>query len=220
MTASDTLQLCGIVLPTIDTLLLERNGALFLSDAFDRLPEFQTTATARAPEAGGTYSSGPVAVTLGVSLGNPVSDSWPPLRQLIEIDDDKDGWPGVTTVAAEGPRFGDPLVDLGSPDVVRANVLHLAARAVVSVRGVVVSCDWISGELLLSAINGKPALDGAIVGCQLSGTGQPCSFSQVEFVDSNAPRMRLTTSAMFVQRRVPDGTACIDVRGMFPGPSE
>jgi hypothetical protein len=211
---TDIGQLCGIVLPSIGTVLQERHGLRFLADTTEHLPQFRITGMVSTQDA--TLNTDPAAVAFGVSLANPLSDPWPPVAELVQADDDLDGSPGVTTPVERGIGFADPLVELSS-SLARANVMHVASRSVVVMRGNVLSCDEIIGALEVTSIDGSPpVLDGAIIGCRLSETGEPCSPSQAAFIDTNAPSARPTGGGGFVQVRVPDGATCSEVRGMYP----
>jgi hypothetical protein len=211
---TDVGQLCGIVLPSTGTVLQERYGLRFLADATERLPEFRITGIVRSQDA--TLTTDAAAVAFGVSLANPLSDPWPPVAELVQTDDDLDGSPGVTTPVERGVGFADPVVELSS-SLPRANVMYVASRSVVVMRGSMLSCGEIIGALEVTSIDGSPpVLDGAIVGCRLSETGELCSPSQVAFINTNAPSARPTGGSTFVQVRVPDGTTCSEVRGMYP----
>jgi hypothetical protein len=215
MTTSETGHLCGIVLPPFETKLMEKHGVRFLAEAFDHMPEFRITAKVGAYEVGGSFDTDPAAIIFGATLANPIKDPWPTLAQLVKADDDQDGNPGVTTPAERGPGFADPVVAL-SLDFPRANVLHVASRTVVIMRGSALSCDELRGSLEVPMINGTPAFDSAIVGCKLAANGQPCSDIQADFVNTNGPDFRPTAGSTFVQKRVREGFTCGEVRGMYP----
>ena len=212
---SETGHLCGIVLPPFATLLNEKHGVRFLADAFNHMPEFKITAAVGAYEVGGTFDTDPSAIIFGATLPNPVKDPWPSLAQLTKADDDQDGKPGVTTPAEKGPGFADPVVAL-SLDFPRASTLYVASRTVVIMHGSAVSCDELRGSLDVPMINGSPAFDSAIVGCELAANGQQCSTVQADFVNTNGPDFRPTAGSTFVQKRVRDGFTCGEVRGMYP----
>ena len=214
MSTSEAGHLCGIVLPPFATVLNEKHGVRFLAPAFDHMPEFTIKATVGAYEVGGSFNTDPAAILFGASLGNPITEPWPMLAQLVKADDDKDGEPGVTTPAEKGPGFADPVVSL--LDGQRASLLYVASRTVVVLRGAALSCDELRGSLEVPNINGAPAFDSAIVGCRLSSNGAPCNQSQADFVNTNGPDFRPTSGATFVQRRVRDGFTCGEVRGMYP----
>jgi hypothetical protein len=215
MNTSEIGHLCGIVLPPFATKLMEKHGVRFLAEAFDHMPEFRITAKVGAYEVGGSFNTDPAAIIFGATLPNPVKDTWPALAQLVKADDDRDGNPGVTTPAERGPGFADPVVAL-SLDFPRANVLHVASRTVVIMRGSAHSCDELRGSLEVPLINGTPAFDSAIVGCKLAANGQPCSDVHADFVNTNGPDFRPTAGSTFVQKRVRDGFTCGEVRGMYP----
>jgi hypothetical protein len=214
MATTETGHLCGIVLPAFATVLQEKHGVRFLAPAFDHMPEFTIKATVGAYEVGGTFNTEPAAIVFGATLNNPITDPWPSLAQLVKADDDKDGEPGVTTPAERGPGFADPVVSL--LDGQRANLLYVANRTVVILRGAALSCDELRGSLDVPNINGQPAFDSAIVGCRLSSNGNPCSTAQADFVNTNGPDFRPTQGSTFVQKRVRDGFTCGEVRGMYP----
>jgi hypothetical protein len=211
--AIDTGQLCGVQLPSIDTVLNEKYGLRFLAEVFDYLPQFSVAARVSGQEA--RYDSDPAAIAFGVSLDNPLGYPWPPLPQLVPADDDFDGSPGVTTPVEKGAGFADPLVEI-TPPLARASTMYVASRAIVVMHGSVLACNEISGTLEIATIDGAPALNGAIIGCRLSDSDQACNPAQVEFVNTNAPHARPGASGAFTQLRAPDGTTCAEVRALFP----
>jgi hypothetical protein len=211
--ALDIAQLCGILFPAIDTVLNEKYGLRFLADGFDYVPLFSVAA--RTPGQDAKYDSDPALIAFGVSRDSALAVPWPPLSQLETADDDFDGSPGVTIPVEKGVGFVDPVVEITSP-LARASAMYVAARAMFVMHGSVLACSEISGTLEIATIDASPAFNGAILGCLLSESGQPCSLAQVEFVNTNTPSALPVTGGGFTQRRAPEGITCADVRGMFP----
>src|SRR6185295_1576615 len=120
--------------------------------------------------------------------GSPADDPWPGGGdQLMTRDDDNDGKPGVRATAATGPGYAYYPLDLLK--LTRASKIDLAFRQVVNMKGKVDTCDRISGSVDVPSINGKPALDSHVVGCETS-TGAKCTAANAQFLDQNQVKIQ------------------------------
>ena len=196
----DTTVVCGIDLPDFQGTQVvagETYGVIFPDSLFDGtyLPTFQVDATVTSSAPGATYSASASAALLGLTMANPTTDPWP-ATVTTATDPDKDGTPGVTVNAAQGPVAppGDAgsysYIPVGIPapfqPVVVADKLHLAIRQVTEVTGTVVDCDHVSGTVTIPEIAGQYAINSHVIGCELIDGGD-CTDTQASFVDNTQP---------------------------------
>jgi hypothetical protein len=224
----DTTVVCGIDLPDFQGTQVvagQTYGVIFPDSLFDGtyLPTFQVDATVTSSDPGATYSASASAALLGLTMANPTTDPWP-ATVTTATDPDKDGTPGVTVNAAQGPVAppGDAgsysYIPVGIPapfqPVVVADKLHLAIRQVTEVTGTVVDCDHVSGTVTIPEIAGQYAINSHVIGCELIDGGD-CTDTQASFVDNTQPVFAPSGTTAFASVRLPAGATCATVRSML-----
>jgi hypothetical protein len=231
-TVTDSAVVCGIQLPDFQgtALVNETWGVRFPNDLFDsgNLAGFTINGTVSGSTPTATYTTTPTAVLLGLTLSNAATAVWPGAI-TTEVDEDKDGKPGITAnVAAPGGGFSyvplDITVIAASSSVPRADQLYLAIRQVTAVNAQFTDCDHASGSVTVPQItdpsnpnpltNKKYAIDSHVIGCRVNGSGTDCSANQTSFVDQNQP-VFVPSATTFSSARLASGANCATVRGTF-----
>lgn len=229
---TDSAVVCGIQLPDFQgtALVNETWGVRFPNDLFDsgNLAAFTINGTVSGSTPTATYTTTPTAVLLGLTLSNAPTAVWPG-AVTTEVDEDKDGKPGITVnVAPPGGGFSyvplDITVIAASSTVPRADQLYLAIRQVTSVSAQFTDCDHASGSVTVPQItdssnpnpltNKKYAIDSHVIGCRVNGSGTDCSANQTSFVDQNQP-VFVPSATTFSSARLAGGANCATVRGTF-----
>lgn len=215
---------CSIFLPDLTGDVLaayERFGIRFPDSLFDQggIPTAPFAANVTVTPSGITFDTSPIATLIGHAMANPVTTPWPETGQLSPEDQDFDGNPGVTVVAATGPGYNFPPVSIfppaGGSDLPRTNFLHIVTRTVATIHGSPVSCDELRGHVEIQQIDGKPAIDSRVIGCSKLD-GSPCTADEAAFVDTNRPQFYPSAPGEIVSVRLPDDASCADVRARFP----
>jgi hypothetical protein len=231
---SDDSVLCGVALPDFQATALgldEVYGVRFPDSLFDDayIPPF-TVNGALTPQTGGgfAYSTTPTAVLLGLSLPDPTTDPWP-ATITTELDQDQDGFPGVTIAVAQGPlamptttASDYSYIPTGVPAPLMplnlASSLYVAIRQITVASGTVQDCNTITGTVNIPTIDSKAAIDSHILGCGLVDGGQCTtgSSSEASFVDNTQPVFTPSGTTTFQTIRIATGATCADVRAAFP----
>jgi hypothetical protein len=135
-------------------------------------------------------------------------------------DPDMDGNPGVTIDVAQGAQYS--YIPVGVPafgaPVVTSDKLYVAIRQVTELAGTFTDCDHTSGSVSIPQIDGAPAINSHILGCELTAGGNCTtagSNSQASFVDNTQPVFTPTGTASFASLRLPDSATCATVREML-----
>lgn len=220
---SDVTVVCGIDLPDFQGTALvnmQTYGVVFPSSLFDKmeLSTFQVDATVTASAPGAGYNASASAALLGLTMTNPTTDPWP-ATVTTATDPDMDGNPGVTIAVAQGGQYSDIPVGIpaiGAP-VITSDKLYVAIRQVTELAGTFTDCDHASGSVSIPEIDGAPAINSHILGCELTAGGNCTtsgSNSQASFVDNTQPVFTPTGTASFKSLRLPDGATCATVREM------
>ncbi|MCA9645097.1 MAG: hypothetical protein H6718_20415 [Polyangiaceae bacterium] len=214
--AYETVNTCGITLPDFQSNFLggnERFGVWFPGDVFDLggIPIFRIDFSG-AFEIGGSVESAPVALLVGHTMIDPLNDAWPALTQVKASDPDADTKPGLTGFASKGNGYFHPPTDALKFE--RAQALWIVSRTVAKLSAKVDSCDALTGSAEVPMIAGKPGLQSHIIGC-IKDNGDQCNAQQTEFLDTNRPDFQPANTSRFVSQRVPAGTTCAEVRGLF-----
>jgi hypothetical protein len=230
---SDNSVVCGIALPDFQATALGLNevyGVRFPDTLFDDgyLPPFPVNGALTAQAGGGfVYSTTPTAVLLGLTMQNPTTDPWP-ATITTEIDQDQDGFPGVTVAVAQGPLVTPTAtatsysyIPTGVPapfmPIDLASTLYLGIRQITVASGAVEDCNTITGTVSIPTIASKAAIDSHILGCGLLDGGA-CTTgpsSQASFVDNSQPIFTPSGTTTFQSIRVHDGATCSDIRSAF-----
>lgn len=214
--AREAVSTCGITLPDFQSNFLggnERFGVWFPGEVFDLggIPIFRLDFSG-AFETGGQLESAPVAMLIGHTMTDPLNDPWPSLTQVQASDPDADTKPGLTGFASKGNGYFHPPTDALKFE--RAQALWLVSRTVAKLSATIDSCDALSGSAEVPTIAGKPGLQSHIVGC-IKDNDEACNAQQTEFLDTNRPDFQPAKTSRFVSQRVPAGTTCAEVRGLF-----
>jgi hypothetical protein len=225
-TTTDTTKVCGIQLPDFTGTMAagsETWGVRFPDALFDDgdVAPFTIPGTVSGTSPTAAYATSNVAVLLGLTLADATSAAWPATIST-DVDTDKDGKPGITASVAQGLTYSDVPLDFSvvfNPGgVTRSNRLYLAIRQVTSFSAHFSTCDHATGTATVpqlgSGSNKKYAIDSHVIGCGLTGSATDCTSAQTTFVDENQP-VFVPSSSSFVSSRVPGGTTCATVRGMF-----
>ncbi|MEZ4369273.1 MAG: hypothetical protein R3B07_00550 [Polyangiaceae bacterium] len=214
--AYETVSTCGITLPDFQSNFLggnERFGVWFPGDVFDLggIPVFRIDFSG-AFEVGGAVESAPVAMLVGHTMTDPLNGDWPTLTQVQASDPDADTKPGLTGFASKGNGYFHPPTDALKFE--RAQALWIVSRTVAKLSANLDSCDALTGSAEVPIVAGKPGLQSHIVGC-IKDNGDQCTPQQTEFLDTNRPDFQPANTSRFVSQRVPAGTNCAEVRGLF-----
>jgi hypothetical protein len=249
--AASNVRICGIEIPDFQSVASaghEWQGIKFANSAIWDLPtmaSFSGTGRVGNLYAGASIDFDATAMLTGVSLKDPTG-SWPAdERTLLDgtdgsfLDDDGDGFPGVTLTAKSGglpatpyytppPNDGaliyrNPVVNVGdgaNPATYgRADKVYAGVRMLSSESGTLDTCDTASGDASVSSIDTH--IPGCFLApCTASGCQSPgnsaCSASDYAVADATRPVYTITNST-FTARRL-SGTApnCATVRTTLP----
>jgi hypothetical protein len=235
--AVDTGHWCGVYVPDFTSSFLgggETFGVRFPNALFDSggLPDSNVLYSFSSLRKGGSFTSPPSAILVGLTMSSAETTTWPSASTSITPrDDDHDGRPGITAVPAQGIVPGvSPArqysefptdIPLLNANVPRADELYMVIRTAQSLSGVLETCDRMTGNVSVSVLNGKAAIDSHILSCRIaqtgSGSGQPeklCDSNQSGFVDGQSPTWVLGAGSKLISVRVDPSTTCADVRGM------
>ncbi len=208
---------CGSIVPPLEASQLLGGGMIqpvIPDEVWDAtsLPDSPTSGTIGGFDAGDTIDMQPVVSLIGASMDNPADGAWPSTgAELSGMDHDDSGKSGVTSVPRSDPPFRRPPLDIiGAvlPDGARADVLYLAMRNVIRIQGNLDSCNTGSGTATFLKF------DNHVIGCHVLNGGE-CTAAQADFVDSNRTVFQVS-DATFTMRRMPEGSACADVRTALP----
>jgi hypothetical protein len=206
---TDDVKICSVTLPELTALPGLGGTKLnikFPDTAFDSATPIKAmlkSTLAAAPAVGTTFTSDDSAVLVGLTMTNPVTDPFPAVGSIQDVDADSDTNKGVTAVEK---GTGIPTSALGP----NADTLFLAFRSVAKVtNGTMTTCDTSEGVLSLTSIN------QTIIGCKIKDTGAVCTEDQRKFVDDNSPVWQPDTAPSTIKtKRIDAGKTCADVRGM------
>lgn len=214
--AQESVSTCGITLPDFQSNLLggnEKFGVRFPGEVFDLggIPQFNISFGGNVV-VGGELQSEPVALLIGHTMANPLTDPWPAISAIKATDPDADTKPGLTGVAVKGNGFGHPPTD--ALRLERAKALWIVSRTAVEIAASLTTCDQLNGSLSVLQVASQPGLQSHIVGC-IKDNGEPCTSTETGFLDTNRPDFQPATSSRFVSKRVDAAVSCAQVRGMF-----
>ncbi len=203
---------CEVVIPDFETNVLaggEKVGTAWPQGiwAGAGIPKIDLTVNLAASEPGSQITIPPGPLVLGATFNDDLNDPWPgSWTGLNATDHDGDGKPGVTTLAKTGNGYGMPRLDIFN-DQVRADQIYLAFRTILSLDGVIDSCEGASGAATFT-------MEQHAVGCHVAGGGE-CNNDQVNLLDNNLPQFRVT-GANFELRKVAQGASCNDIIAALP----
>jgi hypothetical protein len=148
---------------------------------------------------------------IGLTLSDP-SGAWPAVAaDIMAVDHDGDGKPGVTAVAKQGDGFSQPPINVAQTQL--ADEMYVAARVQYRATGVIADCaDVMDGKAELLAF------DYAVVGCHVKDAGD-CSNENVQLVQGNRPKLVAAgAGSSYTTRLIPNDATCADVRAALPVP--
>ncbi|MDB4986186.1 MAG: hypothetical protein JWN04_1364 [Myxococcaceae bacterium] len=211
-TLSGTVEPCGITLPDFSlnpALGAELYQLYFPSTLFDHVPAYIPTSAVAITSSSGFTIAQPLsfpnlAIMVGASLTNPLTDPWPSAAALAAPDVDADGKPGVTGLYSNTGGHTYPRADA----ILRVDQAYAGARFVLSGSGNLASCT----DLTLSGAFAH--FDTHIVSCHIAGGGD-CIAAQRDTVDGNRPAFAATTASMHVVKAAA-GITCTQVRALVP----
>lgn len=218
-TIEESVRPCGSNIPTYRSKAIyggEEYGVGFPNDLFDtgRLPELLGTTHISGSAPGDTYSIEPIPLTLGVNLPDPHHDVWPKAPADLApylTDSDQDGEPGVTAVARDDGTLVLPPMNLQRSN--RAKKFYIALRNLIGARGTIISCDRFEGNARVVKLGGKPALNSAILGCELTDANR-CSKTMSSLANTFQPAYQVGNGSRSVMVRVGAQTSCPEVRAL------
>jgi hypothetical protein len=208
---------CGSVIPALTKAPLVGGGQVEMTipDAVwhaPTMPVFEVRGTTGGFDMRAALSMDSTASLVGLTMSDPLNDPWPARpSQLIAVDHDGDGRPGIRAIPRTNPPFSAPPIDLASaldPNGPRADELDLATRTVVQLAGTRDSCTSARGTAQVARV------DAHVVGCHIRGGGT-CTPAQAEFIDAAQPRFEVR-SATFEMVQVQQNATCAIVRTALP----
>lgn len=218
---------CGTVLPDFASgnprVGNETYGSYIPSETWERsaMPRFDSRWQLGCHSAGCSVTSDPFVATVGARVNG--NSPWPgpngSLANLILVDHDEDGLPGITLrtrTPNERTASGTPYTEppLTWTTSVRATRLIMALQIALQLDGALNSCDVIAGTVRAGRVENR------VVNCfgrSSNGAGgeTPCSPEQARFADENLPEWTVNTGT-FRAQRVPTGSTCSDIRAALP----
>jgi len=207
-TASVTSRSCGISLPETTTSELAGGYSVLPeipNTAWDApsMPIFTGTAMRLST---GAWQVDPGVALVGISMLDPNAE-WPDVDEVIGVDVDDDGTPGVTAIPRVGGNFQAPPLNLSQSQ--HADELHLVSRNIMTLTYSSSGCPERQ-----EGIANVTAFDSHIIGCHVSG-GAQCTDSQRDFVDSNRTIYEVQ-AGRFTSQVVADNASCDEVRAILP----
>jgi hypothetical protein len=149
---------------------------------------------------------------LGLNIADTVD--WPVALDLLDAglttDDDHDGVPGVL-VRLRGPGEPGGYSLVPTPLLESISELMVAFRIGSDLLGTVQTCDVMSGD------GRRPTLSFTTLGCRISESGRLCDASEVDLVNANFPKWRVTRMKWQLER-LEAGATCRDVRNRRDAP--
>ena len=210
----DNLRVCARHAPVTRTLSLyggERYGSVL--DVAGTDPEALPSAMGalQLDEAGTHFVAQPLVVSYGMAQE---TDQAPFPRSLAEAQKlaasrAGDGRPGVRLSArTDGGLSLPPTNARGSR---RAVTFDALLRDAWHAHGQVVNCDALSGEVTVPELDGKPGVQGFIVGCTVAGGGD-CERRELGLINAFAPNFRPEPGSVHMVR-IQDGGGCAEALG-------
>jgi hypothetical protein len=211
---------CLIYIPDLQGDVLAGNatfGVRFPDNIFDAgsLPFANFVLRGQPASSGFSFQTDPFATLSGLAMPSSSTAIWPGLAALtpLLLDHDDDRKPGITVIPALGQGYSLPPIDVQAS--ARADLIYLATRTVSSLSGSSVGCDEVRGNVVISTINGLPAIDSTIVGCRRSD-GIECTAAEAAFINQNRPQFTPKGPGTLTSVRMPDSATCADIRKKFP----
>jgi hypothetical protein len=208
---------CGSVIPALTKTDLAGGGqvqTVIPDEVWDTatMPVFDVKGAISGFGVGATISMDPIASLVGATLADAANDPWPAsAAQLMTVDADGDGQPGIKAVPRTDDPFTAPPLDLQGaldPMGARADEVDVATRTMIALAGTRSSCTKASGTADVTHV------DSHVVGCHVLN-GDVCTAAQAKFVDDNQPKFTIK-SATYEMVQVPADATCADVRAALP----
>ncbi len=178
---------------------------------------------------GSSFEINPTVSLYGLKASNPLASAtaaWPMLETAFDpmgadfVDDDNDGYPGITATPSTKSPFFLPVTSQtpGSP---HASKLFLVTRTELSLTGTSSSCTEGSGTATVNLLNNH------VIGCELSAADVPdgadggpalCDSSQTVFLDINTTQYTVLSGTYKTVQLSADGApaTCADVLTALP----
>jgi len=202
---------CGLQLPALTTTTLLgsiRSAVDIPAASFDlpTMPKF----TGKLIRNGSAFELDLNPSLLGLTLNVPAA-KWPADADIVTVDHDGDGKPGVTAIPQETDGFGLPPVDVDQTQF--ADELYVVSRVQYRAAGVITGCaDILDGTAEV------PGYDYSIVGCHVRDVGD-CSTKNLQLVRINRPKFIVAgIGSTYTTRLMSDDSTCADVRAALPAP--
>lgn len=219
MTITDAITACGSTVPDYKSQKLwggETFGTRFPDALFDGafLPSVSLTTKLSGSAPGASYTSDVMPVELGLAFPNPLHDKWPASAAALMpfvVDSDRDGKPGISLDTASGQGMSRPPVSYNRRR--RATRFYVAVRDLTGSTGTIISCDRFEGVATIPMLDGAPALQSRILGCEIED-GSECSRGELTLANMFQPPYRLNGAAKAVLVRVAPNTPCSAIRAM------
>lgn len=219
VTITDNITACGSTVPDYKSQALwggETFGTRFPDDLFDNgyLPAVELTTNLTGSTPGSAYNSDVMPVELGLALAHPLTDKWPTSVAALMpfvVDSDHDGKPGISLNTAAGAGMSRPPVSYNRRR--RATKFYVAVRDLTGSTGTIVSCDRFEGVATIPMLDGVPALQSRILGCEIED-GSECTKGELILSNMFQPPYRLNGEAKAVLVRVTENTPCSAIRAI------
>jgi hypothetical protein len=216
---TDSIVACGSTVPDYKSQALwggETFGTRFPDALFDNgyLPAVELSTSLTGSTVGSAYSSEVMPVQLGLAFAQPLTDKWPSsAAELLPfvVDSDHDQKPGISLTTATGHGISRPPVSYNRRR--RATKFYVAVRDLVRSTGTIVNCDRFEGTASIPMLDGVPALQSRILGCEIED-GSECTKGELILSNMFQPPYRLNGEAKAVLVRVADQTSCATIRAM------
>jgi hypothetical protein len=204
---------CGSLLPIMMTTAVA-GGAKVLAEvppaAFDRpsMPKFMGS----AKKNGAMLTVSPGTFLLGIQLSDP-QGAWPSIDevpQIMAVDSDGDGKPGITAVPRDGDGF--TLSPTSVLQTTYADQIYSAQRLAFQATASDDGCpDVIMG--MADVI----FYDTRVIGCHIKGASD-CTATDVTFINQARPPQVAAATGIWVSKLLPLTATCADVRAALPPP--
>lgn len=208
---------CGSVIPALTKTSIAGGGMVqtqIPDEVWDapEMPSYEVKGAISGFGVGATISMDPIASTVGVMMADPTNDPWPASgSQLMTVDHDGDGQPGIKAVPRTDDPFTAPPLDINGaldPNGPRADEVYVATRTIIQLAGTRDSCTSAKGTADVTKV------DSHVVGCRIKDGGY-CDADQTKFIDDNQPKFTIK-SATYEMKQVPADATCADVRAALP----
>jgi hypothetical protein len=199
---------CGTITPTVTATALAgglKSEFQVPIGAFESpsMPAYEGTLT----QASSMLILDPGPNLIGATLSDP-NGAWPLPADLMAIDHDGDGSPGVTALPTEGEGYLKPPSSVSQTEFI--DRVFIASRIRLKVMITRTDCS----PMLQAAIE-PVGFDYTIVGCHVKDRDD-CTASETRFLSNQGPRFMLGKIGTWTEVEVPASASCADVRAALP----